>query len=557
MAVIRAHSRLVSPSRREFFRSAAAAGLMIPTGLFSGRAVLAAEGATRGPLQTGVAGGPGGLPQSWIDVRKVGAKGTGKAIDTRAINKAIDYVAGRGGGVVHFPAGTYACYSIRLKSGVYLHLDSGATILAASVPPEGGQNDGYDAAEPQGAWEPYQDYGHNHWHNSLIWGEGLHDIGIFGRGLIWGKGLRRDTGSPDEFHSSRPGEGNKAIALKRCHNVLLRDVSILEAGWFALLATGVDNMTIDNVLVDTNRDGFDLDCCRNVHVSNCTVNSPRDDGICPKSSYALGYARSTENITISDCYLTGAYEIGSVLDGTWKPLPKEMAARATGRIKCGTESNGGFKNITISNCVFDQCRGIALESVDGANLEDITITNITMRGIVNAPLFLRLGARMRGPEGVPVGTLRRVIIGNITSESVSMLPAILAGVEGHAVEDVKISDVLLRQAGGGTSELAKRQPPAAESAYPEPTMFGDLPASGFFIRHARNIEMSNVEIQTAVADERPAVWMQDVAGADFFRMTLPPGTAYKLDRVAQFRSFGCRSMPDVSFEDLQSRTIPK
>jgi polygalacturonase len=530
---------------------------MIPTSLLSARTVLGAAGATRaGASQTGAASESPGSAQSWLDVRKFGAKGTGKTIDSSAVNKAIDYVAARGGGVVHFPAGTYACYTIRLKSGVFLHLDAGATILAASVAPEDAQNGGYDPAEPQGAWEPYQDFGHNHWRNSLIWGEGLHDIGIFGNGLIWGKGLRADTGSPDEFRSSKSaGEGNKAIALKRCRNVLLRDVSILEGGWFALLATGVDNMTIDNVLVDTNRDGFDIDCCRNVRISNCTVNSPRDDGICPKSSFALGYARATENVTISDCYLTGGYAIGSVLDGTWKPLPKGVTSRPTGRIKCGTESNGGFKNITIANCVFDQCCGIALETVDGANVEDITITNITMRGLVNSPLFLRLGRRMRGPEGIPVGTLKRVIVSNITCESVSMLPSILAGVAGHAVEDVKISDVFLRQAGGGTSELAKRQPPAAEAAYPEPTMFGDLPASGFFIRHARNIEMSNVEIQTAVADERPGVWMQDVAGADFFRMRFPPGAAYALDQVAQFRSFGCRSMPDVSFDEAQSRTI--
>ena len=533
-------------SRRGFLSAASAACLAIPAALAAERRLGAAK-----------AGGDSReLPQSWLDVRRTGAAGDGRAIDSGAVNRAIDVVATRGGGVVHFPAGTYACYTIRLKSGVALHLDPGATILAAGVPREGLATGGYDPAEPQGDWGAYQDYGHNHWRNSLIWGEGLHDIAVFGRGRIWGRGLSRGVRSdPDLPLSERPGVGNKSIALKNCHNVLLRDFAVLQGGWFALLATGVDNLTIDNVLVDTNRDGFDIDCCRNVRISNCTVNSPWDDGICPKSSFALGYARASENITISDCLLTGNYELGSVLEGTWKPMPKEFAAHATGRIKCGTESNGGFKNITISNCVFDQSRGIALESVDGANCEDITISGISMRGTLHCPLFLRLGRRMRGPPGAAVGTLRRILISDITSYSASPLPSIIAGVSGHPVEDVKIRDVILHQVGGGSGELAERQPPEQEEAYPEPTMFGELPASGFFIRHARNVEMSNVEIQTASADARPAFWLRDVDGAGFFRMSLPPGRAYVLDRVAKFRSFGCPSMSDVSFEDEQSRII--
>src|SRR5215475_11424218 len=128
---------------------------------------------------------------SQFNVRRFGAKGDGSTIDTPAINNAIAASAEAGGGTVVFPAGTYACYSIHLKSNVYLYLDPGATILAASTPLEGTTTGGYDAAEPQGEWEPFQDYGHNHWHNSLIWGEDLHDVGIFGPGLIWGKGLSR------------------------------------------------------------------------------------------------------------------------------------------------------------------------------------------------------------------------------------------------------------------------------------------------------------------------------------------------------------------------------
>ncbi len=207
---------------------------------------------------------------------------------------------------------------------------------------------GYDAAEPQGAWEPYQDYGHNHWHNSLIWGENLHDISILGPGLIWGKGLSRGHDENGTAGHTKPGVGNKAIALKNCRNVILRDFSILQGGWFGILATGVDNLTIDNLKIDTNRDGMDVDCCKNVRISNCTVNSPWDDGICPKSSFALGYARATENVTITNCFVTGDYQLGSVLDGTWKRFgagdrngapaasnsaPNRMAASRTSRFR--------------------------------------------------------------------------------------------------------------------------------------------------------------------------------------------------------------------------------
>ena len=281
----------------------------------------------------------------YFDVRRYGAKGDGATIDTPAINAAIDAAANVGGGTVVFPAGVYACYSIHLKSNVALFLQQGATILAAPTPYDGATSGGYDAAEPQGAWEPYQDYGLNHWHNSLIWGENIHDFGIFGPGLIWGKGLSRGHDEKALPNTTAPGVANKAIALKNCRNVILSDFSILQGGWFGLLATGVDNLTIDNLKIDTNRDGLDIDCCRNVRVSNCTVNSPWDDGICPKSSFALGYARPTENLTITNCYVTGIYELGSVLDGTWKPMQAVKRAFGTGRIKLGTESNGGFNRM--------------------------------------------------------------------------------------------------------------------------------------------------------------------------------------------------------------------
>ncbi len=493
-----------------------------------------------------------------FDVKSLGATGDGKTLDTPAIDKAIAAAAAAGGGTVRFPAGNYLCYTIHLKSNVVLYLDQGAKIVAADSPMPGDSNTkAYDLAEPN-QWDKFQDYGHSHWRNSLIWGEGVENVSILGPGLIWGKGLssgRRDAGPRAE----QAGVGNKAIALKNCHNVTLRDFSILHGGHFAILATGADNFTVDNLKIDTIRDGVDIDCCKNVRVSNCIVNSPWDDGICPKSSFALGYAKPTEFVTITNCYVTGAYEEGTVLDGTYKKWTPETRMSRTGRIKFGTESNGGFRNITISNCVFDGCQGLALESVDGALLEDITITNISMRDIVNMPIFLRLGFRMRGPAGTPVGTLRRILISNIVcSNSASRAASVLSGIPGHPIEDVKLSDILIEHRGGGTEQDAAIEPRELENAYPEPTMFGATPSNGFYIRHVNGLEMSNVEVIAAKPDARPAFVLDDVKGCDFWHIKAPANAAagtFFLKQVEDFNLRNCNTAPDTRLEKADQKKV--
>jgi polygalacturonase len=503
--------------------------------------------------------------ESVLNVRNLGATGDGTTLDSPAINKAIETASAAGGGTVHFPAGNYLSYSIRLKSNISLYLDQGATIIAADTPLDGFPVDsgkGYDAAEPKTTWDAYQDYGHNHWHNSLIWGEDIHDFSILGPGLIWGRGLSRGAGGTDKGRLPRaenPGVGNKAIGLKNCRNVLLRDFSILKGGHFGILATGVDNFTVDNLKIDTDRDGIDIDCCKNVRVSNCSVNSPWDDGICPKSSFALGYSRPTENVTITNCFVTAKYQLGTMLDGSFKEWPADTKTPRTGRIKCGTESNGGFKNIAISNCVFEGCRGLALESVDGALLEDIAITNITMRELTSAPLFLRLGSRMRGPAGVPVGTLRRVLISNVVSyNSSSPLPAIVSGIPSNLIEDLQINDVYLHQTGGADATMAAIDPPEDETKYPDPHMFGPLPAYGFLIRHVKNLEMSNIHVATGKDDARVAFWLNDVAIADFFRLkaSVATGTSmFALRNVSGFRISGSRGVKDIEIDSAASQTL--
>ncbi len=489
------------------------------------------------------------------DVRAFGAKGDGRTIDTPAINQAIDAAANAGGGTVVFPAGTYLCYSIHLKSHVSLFLADGSTILAADTPADG--SSAFDLAEPNKQWEKYQDYGHGHWHNSLIWGETLNNLSIYGPGLIWGKGLSR--GEAWGPVAENPGVANKAIALKNCHNVLLRDFSILHGGHFAILATGVDNLTIDNLTIDTQRDGIDVDCCRNVRISNCSVNSPWDDAICLKSSFALGYARSTESVTISDCYVTGIYEEGSLIDATYKRFPDSAQVDRNGRIKFGTESNGGFKNIAISNCVFDGCFGLAIISVDGALIEDVTISNIAMRGIIGAPIFVRLGSRMRAPDGTPVGTIRRLNISNIVcSETSSQACSLIVGVPGHAIEDIKLSNFVVLHPGGGTPGDAAIQLPEKEKEYPEPTMFGETPAHGFFIRHAAGVEMNGIKVKLEKPDARPCFFLEDVHDATFVQIKLPKDSAkpvFVLNDVSDVAILRCHPVADIEIDHADHREL--
>lgn len=479
-----------------------------------------------------------------LDVRTFGAVGDGKTLDSDAINRVIDAAAAAGGGTVVFPAGTYLSASIRLKSHVGLFLDHGATILAADP-----TTAPYDEPEPN-AWDKFQDFGHSHWHNSLIWGEGIEDVSITGPGLIHGKALVRTNSNVPR------GAGNKAIALKNSRNITIRDVSILHGGWFAILATGVDNLTIDNIKIDTNRDGIDVDACRNVRISNVTVNSPFDDGICLKSSYGLGVARATENVTITNCQVSG-YDEGTLLDGTFKRTVKYTRG-PTGRIKFGTESNGGFKNVTVSNCVFDYSRGLAIESVDGALIEDVAITNLTMRDIVNAPIFVRLGNRARGPDAVP-GVIKRVTIDNVVASNVDARHGVLvSGIPGHPIEDLRLSNLRIAYQGGGTREDAALDPPEKENEYPEPDMFGNMPAYGIFARHVNGLKVRDVELTYDKPERRPAVLLRDVTGSDFEHLDAQrplDAVLFVLTSVRDFVLRNSRGLKDIQRERVERETF--
>lgn len=420
-------------------------------------------------------------------------------LDSPAINAAIDSVSRAGGGTVTIPAGLHYCHSIRLKSNVCLVLESGA-VLKAAVP---GKDGGFDEPEPA-INDKYQGFGHIHVHNSLIWGTDLENVTICGQGMIDGSAL-------DSWTEGGPGHGNKAIGLRGCRNVTIKDITIFRGGHFSIHATAVDNLIIDRVRIDSDRDGIDVICCKGVSISDCYVNTPEDDSIVLKSTYTMGYFRDVENVTISGCHISG-YRCGTLLDGTRQRFdPSYDTFRSGGRIKLGTESSGGYRNVCVSDCTFDYCGGIILESEDGGIMEDVSFSGIVMKDPLSSPVFIRLGARMRSPEGTPVGKIRRIALSDISvSGAQSWTSCIISGIPGHYIEDVTLSNIHIACAGGFSRKDGRIVPPEFEKDYPEPWMFGTTPSKGFFIRHARNISFDNVTFTFAARDGRPLFVRDDV-----------------------------------------------
>ena len=246
--------------------------------------------------------------QSMFDVMAFGATGDGETTDTQAIQKAIDTCAESGGGTVYFAPGTYISGSIHMKSDVTLHLDTGATIRASV---EESDFDPYETLD----YKTDSDKETTYFHYSLIWGENISNVAIIGQGTV--DGNRQKRGGP------------KPIAFKRCQHITVRDIKIINAPNYCISLLGCDYVNIDGVtILNAYCDGIDPDSCRYVRISNCHIES-WDDAIVPKSSYALGERRATEFLTVTNCILS----------------------TSCNAFKLGTESGGGFKYITVSNCV--------------------------------------------------------------------------------------------------------------------------------------------------------------------------------------------------------------
>jgi hypothetical protein len=418
------------------------------------------------------------------DVRAYGAKGDGVAKDTAAVQAAIDAAAKEGGGVVLLSPGKYLCGTLRLKSQITLEISAGARLVAS---PDRVDFDAYEELP----FPRVDDEETSYFRYALLSGEGVEHVSIQGRGVIDGNRPKRG--------------GPKTVAFKNSSFLSIRGVSIHNAPNYAVSLLGCENVDVDGVqIINGYSDGIDPDCSRFVRISNCYVDA-YDDAICLKSSQALGRPRMTEHITVTN----------SVLRTNCNHL------------KMGTESRGGFRNIAISNCTLlgrDRGRpaisGIAVESVDGAEIEGIIVTGITMRD-AGAPLFIRLGNRGRGMS-VPVpGYVRNISISNVVAVGATTASSI-TGLAGHPVRSVTLSDLDLTMAGGGA--VVATDVPEAPEKYPEATMFGALPGHSLYARHVEGLTLRNVKTRWLKPDARPAAVFDDVRGLELiaFRSTAPP-----------------------------------
>jgi len=415
-----------------------------------------------------------------FSVSKFGVLADGRTPDTEPIQKAIDTCVAQGGGKVRVPTGRYLCGSLQLKSRVTLHLEDGAVLLGSPNPNDYRSLDPFH--EGTGAELGY----------AFLSAVDAVDVGVTGTGVIDGQGK-------DVLAALKKGERNRRPFLMRfvrCSNVTLQDVRLRQSAVWTVHLSQCHNVHVERLNINShagsNNDGIDIDSCELVHVNECDIDTG-DDAICLKTTSQL----PCRDVTISNCRL--------------------RSDCAT--IKMGTESVGNFDNIRISGCqlLFARLGGIKLLTVDGAILQNVEISDVTMHA-GHIPIFLRLGGRLKTfREGDPkkdVGTLRKISIRKFqaTAEGPGI---VLSGIPGHRIEKVELDDIDLRLAGGGTEEEGDAVLPEAVEAYPEISMFGQhYPAALLYARHVEGLEISRLNYTFEQPDARPLKVLVDANDVD-------------------------------------------
>lgn len=318
---------------------------------------------------------------------------------------------------------------------------------------------------------------------ALIVADGANHVGITGAGTIDGRG--RLLKATQNRYTIRPF----LMRWLHCTNVTIKDVHLTNPGAWTLNFFQSRGATVEHVTIRTrttglvNNDGIDLDSCENMRIRDCDIDSG-DDALCLKTTSVL----PCRDIITSGC---------------------QLSTRCNA-IKLGTESIGDFENISVTNCRIRNAgmAGIALYSVDGANMRDVTINDITMDG-VTVPICVRLGARLKtfraGDQPKPPGSIRDVQIKNVLVTGARQIGLLINGIPNGPVENLTLENIRIELPGGGNSADAQIQLPEKVSAYPEYSMFGKImPAYGIYVRHVRGITFKNVRMDVIIPDARPA-----------------------------------------------------
>ena len=444
-----------------------------------------------------------------------GAKSNGTTLNTSSIQKGIDYISENGGGRLVFYVGRYLTGTIYLKSNVTIHLEEGAILV--------------------GSTNPF-DYERNFNWTALVFALGQENIGITGKGVIDGQGFLVANNLVDMIHKGvvkdplkydRPNETIRPqnIYFRGCKNIVIRDIMLKDPGSWNQQYDQCRNLVIDNITVDSksywNNDGVDIVDCDSVVVSNSYFDAA-DDGICLKS-----------------------HDPNFLCRNVW--IRNNKVRTSANGIKFGTVGRGGFRDITIvNNVVFDTYRSaVTFAAVDGGLVENILVDSLRSINTGNV-IFLRIGAR----SGTKTGRIDGVTISNVYAEVPAtkpdagynyegpvedlprnISPSSIVGLPGAYIENITLRNIEIRYPGGGNPHYAKvgldelDNVPELEKNYPEFSMFKELPAWGFYIRHAKGIIMDNVKLVCDRKDYRTAIVLDDVHGATFSKLQVSePGS---------------------------------
>lgn len=439
-----------------------------------------------------------------------GAKPDGTTLNTKTIQSAIDKVSKKGGGKIIFPRGEFLSGSISLKSNIELHLQKGSVLLGSTDPDDYGQDDPKGPDLDENKVTPSR--------MALIVANNVTNIALTGQGTIDGQGMALAV-TIDSLHHlgvrrvhnynyrrMRPNEGSRPMlfAFTESKEITVTGLHLKNSACWGLFFERCSDMVLDSLKVTNrafwNNDGMDITDCKNVKVTNCDLDTA-DDGICLKS-HTPGYFN--DNIYVANCTIRSS----------------------ASAVKFGTASHGGFKNITIANIkVFDTFRSaIAIESVDGGDIENIKVSNVIAENTGNA-IFIRLGHR----AGEKPGTIKNVHIKDVKVQVPfgrpdidydlrgpevdffhNPFPSSIVGIPGHNVQNVILENIDISFPGRASKAMGyiplndlDRVPEKIDD-YPEFSMFGELPAWGFYVRHAEGVTFKNVTINARNTDFRPA-----------------------------------------------------